>query len=605
MSRKIKISFINATVDKTIFRSMLYAPKQKINVDGRVDYDAWWLNASLLHFKTYYELYSPELSKNVEWHQVMPTRDHHNSYVEQVIANKSDWLFIGLYIWTTPGLTKIIKRIKEKLPNIKILVGGPEVEHKDFSWIKQRDWIDYACYGDGYKFVKYLLDCDFNLRRPRIEETENALWVENGEVVKAEHVIFKDKKFFSIPLWWHNRKIVREWFAQAKENNITIVVNFETNRGCPYHCAFCDWTSGLHNKVSFWSLIPLYKDLAFLAQENIKYIKVNDANYGQTSRDMDITKFWAKIRRKYQHALTPMEITWAKLQKERVYEIFDFMLKEGFTDGPENQNIITWTLSFQDVQKEVLDAINRPEIPWEEHKSYIQKLQNKYPDAQMVTELISGMPYQTPTSMLDTMKEVLSLNVRTRWYHWVYLPNSPVGNKKYRDSIGIKILNLRTPEQVLTRPPTENDLIDFPICWSYINGVQTAIDNFKITALLKNFYAMYHSKTLIKTYRTGEVEDNFIDLALTWFENPNNSEIWQIVAKKCEDIILGKTRDAYFYTSMYTVDLWNFIARTMSMNITAIPKNGIFPDATWEQKRDRLIKHVLQPVHIPDRLEVA
>jgi hypothetical protein len=591
MAKKLKISFINCILDTTIFHNTRVEKNRGDNQDTFTP--AWFLNASLLHFKTYYELYSPEFAENVEWHQVLPTQDYVNTYVDQIVKNNSDWLFVGMYIWTQPGLAKIVREVKKKLPNLKVMVGGPEVEHKDYTWLKERSWITYACYGDGYKFVKYILDCHFTNKKPDINETENALWIEGDKIVKAPHAIFKDKKFYNIPLWWHNRKIVRKWFAWAKERGIQIIVNYEASRGCPYHCAFCDWTSGLHNKVTFWGLMPIYKDLAFFGQEDIRYLKLCDANFGQMERDVDITRFWALVRRKYPKVICPWEITWSKLQKDRVYKIFDMMLDEKFDGDPENENLITWTLSFQDVDKTVLDAIDRPEIPWEKHKDYIHNLQAKYPDLQLVTELISGMPHQTPQSMLDTQYEVLSCNVRTRWYLWMYLPNSPVGNKEYRDKIGVKILNLKTPGGILYRPPTEDDLEDFPICISYIKGMQTAIDNFKVASWLKQFYSGYHTSMLT----------DFLDLALSWFQIPGANDIWQIVAKKCEDIITGKTQHAYFYTSVYTVDMWNFMKRTMFVDLGAVPAEGLYAGETYEQKRDRLLELILQPITLPGLVE--
>jgi hypothetical protein len=238
----------------------------------------------------------------------------------------------------------------------------------------------------------------------------------------------------------------------------------------------------------------------------------------------------------------------------------------------------------------VLDAIDRPESPWPKHKEYIHNIQAKYPDLQLVTELISGMPNQTPQSMLDTQYEVLTCNVRTRWYLWMYLPNSPVGNKEYREKIGVKVLNLKVPSDTLTRPPTQDDLEDFPICISYIKGMQTAIDNFKVAVWLKQFYSGYHSSMLA----------DFLDLALAWFQTPGASEVWQVVAKKCEDLIQGKTRDAFFYTSVYTVDMWSFMSKTMVMSLELMPEESIYSGATYEQKRDKLLELILQPVTIPD-----
>ena len=141
MTKKLKISFINCILDTTIFHNTVVS-KHKMSTEPR---PAWFINASMLHFKTYYDLYSPELAKQVDWHQVLPTEDYVNTYVDQIVENQSDWLFVGMYIWTQPGLAKIVRAVQKKLPNIKVMVGGPEVEHKDYTWLNERDWITYAC----------------------------------------------------------------------------------------------------------------------------------------------------------------------------------------------------------------------------------------------------------------------------------------------------------------------------------------------------------------------------------------------------------------------------------------------------------------------------
>ena len=63
--------------------------------------------------------------------------------------------------------------------------------------------------------------------------------------------------------------------------------------------------------------------------------------------------------------------------------------------------------------------------------------------------------------------------------------------------------------------------------------------------------------------------------------------------------LTGKTLDAYFYTSVYTVDMWNFMKRTMFMDLGAVPVEGLYAGETYEQKRDRLLELILQPITLP------
>ena len=41
-------------------------------------------------------------------------------------------------------------------------------------------------------------------------------------------------------------EILKIFRSKVKE----LLVNWETDRGCPFGCSFCDWSAGLHHKVT-------------------------------------------------------------------------------------------------------------------------------------------------------------------------------------------------------------------------------------------------------------------------------------------------------------------------------------------------------------------
>ena len=68
-----------------------------------------------------------------------------------------------------------------------------------------------------------------------------------------------------------------------------------------------------------------------------------------------------------------------------------------------------------DINEDVLIAIHRPEIPWEEHKQYILNLRSNHPHYFLLFEIMLGLPKQTLNSWLEMLFELIS-NFQTLWY---------------------------------------------------------------------------------------------------------------------------------------------------------------------------------------------
>ena len=83
-----------------------------------------------------------------------------------------------------------------------------------------------------------------------------------------------------------------------KENpNERWLASWETNRGCPFSCAYCDWGSAIASKVSRMDMDKLEKELMWFAKNKIEFIYVCDANFGMLPRDMEISKKAIEIKK--------------------------------------------------------------------------------------------------------------------------------------------------------------------------------------------------------------------------------------------------------------------------------------------------------------------
>ena len=69
------------------------------------------------------------------------------------------------------------------------------------------------------------------------------------------------------------------------------LILWETNRGCPFQCTFCDWGSATKTKVRKWDMDKLFEEIEWFADNKIPYIDCCDANFGIfTDRDLSLAK---------------------------------------------------------------------------------------------------------------------------------------------------------------------------------------------------------------------------------------------------------------------------------------------------------------------------
>lgn len=118
--------------------------------------------------------------------------------------------------------------LKERFPNIKIIVGGPYITLKN-SYAK-KEWLDYAITGEGEEAIVRLAEALNN--GVEVSNIKNLIYKEEGRICVNE-LGELNENLDSLP--FPDRSLYLKYSSFRK----LTVKRFISGRGCPYSCTFC------------------------------------------------------------------------------------------------------------------------------------------------------------------------------------------------------------------------------------------------------------------------------------------------------------------------------------------------------------------------------
>lgn len=322
------------------------------------------------------------------------------------------------YVWNVEFNKALAKKIKEKYPDCIIIYGGHSVRNDSTELLEENDFIDYLLFGEGEEPFYNLL---MALAEGRdLSAVNNIAYRKDGVPVCTENVGCRDISDYPSPYLTG----LFDPIAEIEEVELLSVI--ETNRGCPYKCAYCDWSA--KSKVRFFPMEKIKAELKWLSDKRIEYCFCADANFGMFRRDVEIADYCIELKKTtgYPDVFRPC---YAKENDENVFEICSKFNEYSMDKGA--------TMAYQSLSDDALRNVNRKNLTMEHFSDIV----SRYNQAKIPTysELILGLPGETFESFCDGLCKLLEAGQHNSVsvYHCEILPNSIMGSKEYIEKYSI------------------------------------------------------------------------------------------------------------------------------------------------------------------------
>jgi radical SAM superfamily enzyme YgiQ (UPF0313 family) len=361
--------------------------------------------------------------------------------VERLAAHLdgADVAGFSTYCWNIELSLAIARELKQRSPRTRVIFGGPQVPDDGVPFLDAHPFVDAVVHGEGEAAFLAWLEAEapdaagapipgITMRTP------------DGRIVTIPRAA-RRRDLDAIPSPYLEGVFDR---VMAAHPDIRWQALWETNRGCPFACTFCDWGSATASKVFQFSRDRLAEEIRWMAASRVELLFCCDANFGLLPRDVEIAGDIAAVRAQTGYpSLVALQNT--KNATERAYAIQRLL-------GGASPNGVT--LSLQSVDAATLATIKRDNISLDS----FQELQHRYTrdGIETYTDLILGLAGETYTSFRDGVSRVIvnGQYQRIHFYNCSLLPNAEMAQPAYRAAHGLVTVRSRNVEkhQPIVRP---------------------------------------------------------------------------------------------------------------------------------------------------------
>ena len=478
-----------------------------------------------------YAITNKKVSENWQVEDVIMSKIDIGTYVDKM--PEVDIVAFSVYIWNNEYCKNFAVKLKEKFPNIKIIVGGPQIPRKDPHFFENHPMFDIAVLGEGELCFEKIL-----ANWPNTIQDSNVFYKGGKLPDGVVRVQYLDKLVSPIANGFYDW-IMKNEMEKRPRKEVLWNIAYETMRGCPYHCSFCEIGASYFNKVKMFDIGTVYKDIDWIAENKIEFVQVVDSNWGMFERDLDITKY--VIDKKLQTGYPKVwNVTWAKNNSERLFEI-------SLLDRKAKTNLFKGvTFAYQSMTEETLKAIDRFNLDETKIKYFLDMYQ-KY-DIPTYSEIIWPLPMETVESLKETVERIVDLG-QNDWLqanHLQLLPNVPMADPKVIEQYKIEVKPTRagTDWHKISKGQEQNTEKQYTVISTSTANFEQVIEGLMFLWSFVNLYYygwFYYGIKYLKKKKGLKAKD-VVDVFMSYCMEKKNFiyDEYKLTKQMYKDTLMGK-----------------------------------------------------------------
>lgn len=374
------------------------------------------------------QAYAQEKLKNPEhYHFLLPIYKKGDIERDSEQLAAADIVFFSVYDWNFRISLELARRLKGRSPSTVVVFGGPQISEDPGQLeklLKENPFIDLGCCGEGeqvfLKILENLMDCLWE-KVPSIgflgKDGRLILNQSSGRMINLNDIPSPYLKGVFDPLIAANPN--EKWSALI-----------ETNRGCPFTCAYCYWGEKARNKIYQFDLDRVFSEIDWISRNRIEFVFCCDANFGIFKRDKEIALKVAANKEKFGYPQA-FSVQNTKNSTAEIFELQKILNDAGLQKGVN--------LALQSVNPETLKSINRSNIS---NRTYME-LQHLFTENNISTfsDMILALPNESYHSFADGVTRMIGSGQHNRiqFINLSILNNTEMAKAEYQKEYGLKI----------------------------------------------------------------------------------------------------------------------------------------------------------------------
>ena len=187
--------------------------------------------------------------------------------LSDITEHDIDVLGFACYIWNIEMTLHVVDMVKAVRPDIKIVLGGPEVSFTADELLERCPNIDYIVQGEGEEAFHALITA-LQLGNDGLDPVIPGVRGRRGGSILGSLEAVEVSDLSSIPF---------PYTEEDMEDLEHKIIYYESSRGCPFSCQYC--LSGNKNTVRFFPQKRTLEELQWFIDHGVKQVKFVDRTF--------------------------------------------------------------------------------------------------------------------------------------------------------------------------------------------------------------------------------------------------------------------------------------------------------------------------------------